>query len=54
MLSMRNQTRSAHSPCPAQIVNEHIHRVYVVDRDEEPRVQAVITPTDILRWAAAE
>jgi len=37
----------------AQIVDERIHRVYVVDRDEEPRVQAVITPTDILRWAAA-
>ena len=36
-----------------QIVDERIHRVYVVDRDEEPRVQAVITPTDILRWAAA-
>lgn len=32
-----------------KIVGEHIHRVYVVDRDEEPRVQAVITPTDVLR-----
>jgi 5'-AMP-activated protein kinase regulatory gamma subunit len=32
-----------------KIVEERIHRVYVVDRDEEPRVQAVITPTDILR-----
>ncbi|KAL4421528.1 hypothetical protein ABPG75_010819 [Micractinium tetrahymenae] len=32
-----------------KIVDEHIHRVYVVDRDEEPRVQAVITPTDVLR-----
>ncbi|KAL4418674.1 hypothetical protein ABPG77_010621 [Micractinium sp. CCAP 211/92] len=32
-----------------KIVEEHIHRVYVVDKDDEPRVQAVITPTDVLR-----
>lgn len=38
--------------CRSQIVAERIHRVYIVDRDEEPRVQAVITPTDILRWVA--
>ena len=37
-----------------QIVDEHIHRVYVVDSDEEPRVQAVITPTDILRWVGGQ
>ncbi|EFN59772.1 hypothetical protein CHLNCDRAFT_133443 [Chlorella variabilis] len=35
-----------------KIVGEHIHRVYVVDSDEAPRVQAVITPTDILRLVA--
>lgn len=47
------------TPCPLrlphrlpQIVGEHIHRVYVVDSDEAPRVQAVITPTDILRLVA--
>lgn len=35
-----------------KIVNEHIHRVYVVDNDDTPRVQAVITPTDVLRLVA--
>jgi hypothetical protein len=35
------------------LVDEHIHRVYVVDRQgEAPRVQAVITPTDVLRLVA--
>jgi hypothetical protein len=35
-----------------QIVEEHIHRVYVVDSDTQPKVQAVITPTDVLRLVA--
>lgn len=31
--------------------DNHIHRVYVC---EGGRVRSVITPTDILRWAAGE
>jgi hypothetical protein len=35
-----------------QLVGERIHRVYIVDGSEVPRVQAVITPTDILHLVA--
>jgi hypothetical protein len=42
-----------HRVCVVQIVDEKIHRVYVVQSEEgPPRVQAVITPTDLLRLVA--
>ena len=35
-----------------QFVDNHIHRVFVVDKDDNPRVSAVITLTDVLRLVA--
>ncbi|PSC68984.1 CBS domain [Micractinium conductrix] len=35
-----------------KLVEQYIHRVYVVDQDDTPKVQAVITPTDILRMVS--
>ncbi|GAB4822523.1 hypothetical protein N2152v2_009569 [Parachlorella kessleri] len=35
-----------------QYVNQHVHRVYLVTDEETPRVEAVITPTDVMRLLA--
>ena len=52
----KRPTRKTAPACPpalvVQLVDEHVHRVYVVDSDDRPRVQAVITPTDVLRMVA--
>lgn len=32
-----------------RLVTKHIHRVYVVEDEKKPKVQAILTPTDILR-----
>jgi hypothetical protein len=43
-----------HPPTPffPQLVEEHIHRVYVSERGGPPRATAVITLTDVLRHVA--
>ena len=43
-------------PCPlphTQFVTFHVHRVYVIESTETPRVVAVVTLTDILRLITA-
>lgn len=34
---------------PSQFVTCHVHRVYVVEAADRPRVVAVVTLTDVLR-----
>lgn len=47
-----SRTSSATPPSP-QFVERHVHRVYVIEAADRPKVCAVITLTDILRLIAA-
>lgn len=47
--SLLRPSQSSFLPPSSQFVERHVHRVYVVESLERPRVCAVITLTDVLR-----